>query len=747
MSQVRPGMIPDDDEEGEQFEIIGASDSSEEEDIDESSDIISSDDEDDFAIKNQRELQGDEDVRAEGDHSSDEEHERNTIGNVPLHWYDEFDHIGYDKSGAKVVKSQGMDEVDKYLASKDDPYYRRSVYDAKNDRNVVLTDRELIMVRRMMESKFPEAGFDPEPDYIDYYTSEKMITPMSSVHEPKRRFIPSKWERMKVMKIVAGIRAGTISVGQKPPPKKPEFYLMWGEDDQIDEIKKRRGPRHIPAPKVPLPGHIESYHPPAEYLPSPDEIEEWNNAHESERKLNYLPSDFGSLRKVPAYSNFLKERFERCLDLHMCARKEKRRLNIDPESLVPKLPKPEELRPYPTTLGVTYFGNYNNRVRSLAISPLGDLLASGGDDCILRIWEVESGRCLATYDLSREAELPENVDSDEEEEGNIGDRAYISKVSWNPNMAYRVIAVGVGNKIVIVHAGAATAGASEHCKTTFDLLTGSKFQMAVDDDEDDKHAEAMKLSASISEWTQKGTMDAPSDMSVGSFCQTTIAFLENNCGTVVDLAWHAKGEYLASVCDSKKFSSQVTIHHITKRMSQRPLKTDHAERVQKVLFHPNKPILFIANKKNVDVYHLLKQARIRQLPTGSKWVSSMAIHPLGDNLVVGSYDKRLTWFDLDMGSKPFKTLKYDSLAIRQTVFHRRFPLLASCADDGNIHVFHARVFEDFAKDPYVVPVKVLRGHTQTSDGLGVLDCVFHPTQPWIFTAGADGRVQLFQNLG
>ena len=27
--------------------------------------------------------------------------------------------------------------------------------------------------------------------------------------------------------------------------------------------------------------------------------------------------------------------------------------------------------------------------------------------------------------------------------------------------------------------------------------------------------------------------------------------------------------------------------------------------------------------------------------------------------------------------------------------------------------------------------------------LGVLDCVFHPSQPWLFTAGADATVRLF----
>ena len=47
-------------------------------------------------------------------------------------------------------------------------------------------------------------------------------------------------------------------------------------------------------------------------------------------------------------------------------------------------------------------------------------------------------------------------------------------------------------------------------------------------------------------------------------------------------------------------------------------------------------------------------------------------------------------------------------------------------------------------NPLIVPVKVLRGHSIT-DYQGVLDCVFHPTQPWIFSAGADSVISLFTN--
>ena len=75
------------------------------------------------------------------------------------------------------------------------------------------------------------------------------------------------------------------------------------------------------------------------------------------------------------------------------------------------------------------------------------------------------------------------------------------------------------------------------------------------------------------------------------------------------------------------------------------------------------------------------------------------------------------------------------------------PLLASASDDGTLHVFHARVYEDdFARNPLIVPVKILRGHAVTPAGNGVIDAVFHPTLPWLFSAGADAAIKLWQNV-
>ena len=69
-----------------------------------------------------------------------------------------------------------------------------------------------------------------------------------------------RWEHKKVMKMVRAIRKGWI----KPKSKKeePKFYDIW-EQETSDKILKRHA-MHISAPKLTLPGHEESYNPPAE---------------------------------------------------------------------------------------------------------------------------------------------------------------------------------------------------------------------------------------------------------------------------------------------------------------------------------------------------------------------------------------------------------------------------------------------------------------------------------------------------
>lgn len=55
----------------------------------------------------------DGDDHLEATDTSDEEEVRNTKGNIPLEWYEELSHFGYDIEGKKIAKptSSDKDEV------------------------------------------------------------------------------------------------------------------------------------------------------------------------------------------------------------------------------------------------------------------------------------------------------------------------------------------------------------------------------------------------------------------------------------------------------------------------------------------------------------------------------------------------------------------------------------------------------------------------------------------------------------
>ena len=72
--------------------------------------------------------------------------------------------------------------------------------------------------------------------YIDHFTHEKEPHPLSSTVKPKSSFIPSRWEHKKIVKMAHAIRMGWIKPRQTPAQRRPKFYLLWGDSDQVQII-------------------------------------------------------------------------------------------------------------------------------------------------------------------------------------------------------------------------------------------------------------------------------------------------------------------------------------------------------------------------------------------------------------------------------------------------------------------------------------------------------------------------------
>ncbi|XP_027766039.1 ribosome biogenesis protein bop1-like, partial [Empidonax traillii] len=530
---------------------------------------------------------------------------RNTVGNIPMEWYQDFPHIGYNLDGKKIYKPiRNKDELDMFLEKMENPEYWRTVQDKMTGADVTLTDEQVELVQRLQKGQFGDVNFDPYEPAIDFFTHEVMIHPVTNRPADKRSFIPSLIEKEKVSKLVHAIKMGWIKP-RKPKDDTPTYYDLWAHEDPNSILGRHK--MHVPAPKLRLPGHEESYNPPPEYLLSEEERLAWEQQEPGERRLNFVPRQHRCLRAVPAYPRFIHERFERCLDLYLCPRQRKMRVNVDPEDLIPKLPKPRDLQPFPTTQALIYRG-HTSLVRCLSISPSGQWLVSGEE--------------------------------------------------WIP---------GLG----------------------------------------------------MDPWIGNGSLD-----------------WEWIPGLGMD-PWSGMDPCVVSDTSSR----QVLIHQSSKRWSQAPFRRAKGM-VQCVRFHPTRPFFFVATQRCVRVYNLLKQELTKKLMSNCKWVSSMAIHPGGDNVICGSYDSKLAWFDLDLSTRPYQLLRHHRRALRGVAFHRHYPLFASASDDGSVIVCHGMVYNDLLQNPLLVPVKVLKGHALTLD-LGVLDVLFHPTQPWVFSSGADGTVRLY----
>jgi ribosome biogenesis protein ERB1 len=226
------------------------------------------------------------------------------------------------------------------------------------------------------------------------------------------------------MKIVRAIRQGRI-VPQKPSSNKPTFYALWSAADSAPAEHAM----HMPAPQQRLPTDAESYNPPAEYLLDADEEKAWDETEKGDRKREFKPAKYESLRKVPAYHEFVQERFERCLDLYLAPRMRKTRLNIDPESLIPKLPSPKELRPFPTSTAIRYSHPGGPRVRCISVDPTGNWVATGAEDGTVRVWELQNGRLAWRCEVGKGA---------------------VSAVEWCPDRAVGLIGVAVENRVAIL---------------------------------------------------------------------------------------------------------------------------------------------------------------------------------------------------------------------------------------------------------------------------------------------------------
>lgn len=316
------------------------------------------------------------------------------------------------------------------------------------------------------------------------------------------------------MKIVRGIRSGRIvprKPGTRAVEQKPDFYALWSDAD----MAAAPHPMHMPAPKMTLPGHAESYNPPAEYLWTEDEKREHDEKEDEDKKGMVVPAKYGALRHVPAYSDFVQERFERCLDLYLAPRALRRRPRLDikdASELIPKLPSPRELRPFPHTCAVTYAHPLGVRTRSVDLDPTGMWVLTGADDGVVRLWETTVGRCAATWALGREP--------------GASAMTPVTSVAWCTNRERPLFAAAVGGKV--------------HVVSPVRVLSTEKAELA----------STYALAAFNTKTTEEGSSSSIADVrwnktkdgdDSGRLLEIEVP------GTLREIVWHRRGDYFATI--------------------------------------------------------------------------------------------------------------------------------------------------------------------------------------------------------
>jgi ribosome biogenesis protein ERB1 len=87
----------------------------------------------------------------------------NTIGNIPLTFYDSYPHIGYDINGKRIMRPAKGEALDALLDSIEVPKGWTGLTDPATGKPLNLTQEELEVLRRIQMNELPEDGYDPYP--------------------------------------------------------------------------------------------------------------------------------------------------------------------------------------------------------------------------------------------------------------------------------------------------------------------------------------------------------------------------------------------------------------------------------------------------------------------------------------------------------------------------------------------------------------------------------------------------------
>lgn len=94
----------------------------------------------------------------------------NTIGNIPLSFYDSYPHIGYDINGKKIMRPATGEALDALLDSIEIPKGWTGLTDPETGKPLDLTQDQLELLKRLQMNEIPNEGYDPYPVCLPPYS-------------------------------------------------------------------------------------------------------------------------------------------------------------------------------------------------------------------------------------------------------------------------------------------------------------------------------------------------------------------------------------------------------------------------------------------------------------------------------------------------------------------------------------------------------------------------------------------------
>ncbi|KAL0229091.1 hypothetical protein GEMRC1_013711 [Eukaryota sp. GEM-RC1] len=547
------------------------------------------------------------------DNLSDSEDDgiRNQIGNIPLEWYDDHDHMGYDKDGNKLLRPPKPDMVQQFLDLQTGKGLR-TVWDDLHSESVEFSKDQMEVVKNISAMKFPHTSFDAFPEYDDFFSKHKLVMPIKAAPPSKASFTASKDQAKMILRYLKAIKRGELHLLK--PKTHSTNYLLWDDSGKVIGDVNRRS-QYIPPPKPKPPSHIESYNPPEEFIPTQEELNQWAMMDPEQRPVNFVPRKYSSLRSVPYYQPFVEERFERCMDLYLCPRTYRKKVVENPDDLLPKLPAPRDLRPYPTRSLVSVVIE-SKGLKSIDNHVDGLYMAVGDSDGKVSILEVFTGRVVLSFGF-----VSSNVRLD----------SAVTAVSWIPVSNRYTLGVTIDDVAFVVELNLVLFRKVEGFEE-FDLIEGTKAQ-----------------------WSKSKSSVVVDQQFKKEMIVDVIKIVHHPSLPLDRFVWHKNGDYFATLAGSSSPQSSLLIHRLSKSKSVSPVKN---ARIIDVAFHPSRPWVFFASSSQIRALDLQQNTSVKKLSPGSNALTSIAVHPSGDHLIVSTNDKQVIWFDLDLGEHPFKKISY-----------------------------------------------------------------------------------------